>query len=54
MIRLGRTAGSEVTEAMHRHLFVDDDPPPVMPAEPGNSGARGGALPAARRASDVS
>ena len=51
-IRLGEPWVQRIREAMHPHLFVDDDPPPVMLAELGDlGGARGGALLAARRAS---
>jgi glucokinase len=50
-IRLGESWVQRIREAMHPHLFVDDDPPPVMLAELGDlGGARGGALLAARRA----
>jgi glucokinase len=50
-IRLGEPWVQRIREAMHPHLFVDDDPPPVMLAELGDlGGARGGALLAARRA----
>jgi glucokinase len=50
-IRLGEPWVQRIREAMHPHLFVDDDPPPVMLAELGDlGGAHGGALLAARRA----
>ncbi len=40
-----------IREAMNPHLFVNDDPPPVLLAELGDlGGAHGGALLAARRA----
>jgi glucokinase len=50
-IRLGEPWVERIREAMTPHLFVDDDPPPVMLAELGDlGGAHGGALLAARRA----
>jgi glucokinase len=50
-IRLGEDWVQRIREAMLPHLFVDDDPPPVMLAELGDlGGAHGGALLAARRA----
>jgi glucokinase len=50
-IRLGEPWVQRIREAMHPHLFVDDDPPPVLLAELGDlGGAHGGALLAARRA----
>jgi glucokinase len=50
-IRLGEPWVQRIREAMQPHLFVDDDPPPVMLAELGDlGGAHGGALLAARRA----
>jgi glucokinase len=50
-IRLGEPWVQRIRDAMHPHLFVDDDPPPVMLAELGDlGGAHGGALLAARRA----
>ncbi|MDA0166366.1 ROK family protein [Solirubrobacter ginsenosidimutans] len=50
-IRLGEPWVQRIREAMHPHLFVDTDPPPVMLAELGDlGGAHGGALLAARRA----
>src|SRR3954454_15124875 len=49
-IRLGEPWVQRIREAMHPHLFVDDDPPSVMLAELGDlGGAHGGALLAARR-----
>jgi glucokinase len=49
-IRLGEPWVERIREAMTPHLFVDDDPPPVMLAELGDlGGAHGGALLAARR-----
>src|SRR3954471_16866188 len=51
-IRLGEPWVQRIREAMHPHLFVDDNPPAVMLAELGDlGGAHGGALLAARRAS---
>ena len=51
-IRLGEPWVERIREAMLPHLFVDDDPPPVLLAELGDlGGAHGGALLAARRAS---
>src|SRR3954452_23142692 len=50
-IRLGEQWVKRIAEAMLPHLFVDDDPPPVMLAELGDlGGAHGGALLAARLA----
>jgi glucokinase len=50
-IRLGEPWVQRIREAMIPHLFVDDDPPPVLLAELGDlGGAHGGALLAARRA----
>src|SRR3954467_868434 len=50
-IRLGEQWVKRIGEAMLPHLFVDDDPPPVMLAELGDlGGAHGGALPPAPRA----
>jgi len=50
-IRLGEPWVQRIREAMLPHLFVDDDPPPVLLAELGDlGGAHGGALLAARRA----
>ncbi|HEY6887635.1 MAG TPA: ROK family protein [Solirubrobacter sp.] len=50
-IRLGEPWVQRIREAMHPHLFVDSDPPPVLLAELGDlGGAHGGALLAARRA----
>ena len=50
-IRLGEPWVERIREAMLPHLFVDDDPPPVLLAELGDlGGAHGGALLAARRA----
>ena len=50
-IRLGEPWVQRIREAMLPHLFVDDDPPPIMLAELGDlGGAHGGALLAARRA----
>src|SRR3954466_8677930 len=49
-IRLGEHWVERIRDAMLPHLFVDDDPPPVMLAELGDlGGAQGGALLAARR-----
>jgi glucokinase len=49
-IRLGEPWVERIREAMLPHLFVDDDPPPVLLAELGDlGGAHGGALLAARR-----
>ena len=51
-IRLGEPWVARIREAMQPHLFVRDDPPPVMLAVLGDlGGAHGGALLAARRAS---
>jgi glucokinase len=50
-IRLGKPWVKRIREAMVPHLFVDDDPPPILLAELGDlGGAHGGALLAARRA----
>ena len=50
-IRLGEPWVERIREAMLPHLFVDDDPPPVLLASLGDlGGAHGGALLAARRA----
>jgi glucokinase len=50
-IRLGDHWVKKIRKAMLPHLFVDDDPPPVLLAELGDlGGAHGGALLAARRA----
>src|SRR4051812_28381534 len=50
-IRLGEPWVKRIRSAMLPHLFVDDDPPPVLLAELGDlGGAHGGALLAARRA----
>ena len=50
-IRLGEPWVQRIREAMIPHLFVDDDPPPVLLAELGDlGGAHGGALLASRRA----
>jgi glucokinase len=50
-IRLGEPWVERIRVAMLPHLFVDDDPPPVLLAELGDlGGAHGGALLAARRA----
>ena len=50
-IRLGEPWVERIRESMLPHLFVDDDPPPVMLAELGDlGGAHGGALLASRRA----
>src|SRR6185369_15753714 len=50
-IRLGEPWVERIRKAMVPHLFVDDDPPPVLLAELGDlGGAHGGALLAARRA----
>jgi glucokinase len=50
-IRLGEPWVERIRDSMTPHLFVDDDPPPVMLAELGDlGGAHGGALLAARRA----
>ena len=50
-IRMGEEWVDKIREAMMPHLFVDDDPPPVMLAELGDlGGAHGGALLASRRA----
>src|SRR3954463_13418724 len=50
-IRLGEPWVKRIAKAMLPHLFVDDDPPPVLLAELGDlGGAHGGALLAARRA----
>jgi glucokinase len=50
-IRLGEPWVKKIRKAMLPHLFVDDDPPPVLLAELGDlGGAHGGALLAARRA----
>jgi glucokinase len=50
-IRLGEPWVRRIREAMLPHLFVDDDPPPVLLAELGDlGGAHGGALLAVRRA----
>src|SRR3954470_7445816 len=50
-IRLGEPWVKRIRHAMLPHLFVDDDPPPVLLAELGDlGGAHGGALLAARRA----
>jgi glucokinase len=50
-IRLGEPWVQRIREAMLPHLFVDDDPPPVLLAELGDlGGAHGGALLASRRA----
>ena len=50
-IRLGEPWVKKIGHAMLPHLFVDDDPPPVLLAELGDlGGAHGGALLAARRA----
>src|SRR4051812_10105827 len=50
-IRLGEPWVERIRSAMLPHLFVDDDPPPVLLAELGDlGGAHGGALLAARRA----
>jgi glucokinase len=50
-IRLGEPWVQRIRKAMLPHLFVDDDPPPVLLAELGDlGGAHGGALLAARRA----
>jgi glucokinase len=50
-IRLGEPWVERLRHAMKPHLFVDDDPPPVLLAELGDlGGAHGGALLAARRA----
>lgn len=52
-IRLGEPWVERIREAMLPHLFVDDDPPPVLLAELGDlGGAHGGALLAARRVSE--
>jgi glucokinase len=49
-IRLGKPWVERVREAMLPHLFVADDPPPILLAELGDlGGAHGGALLAARR-----
>ena len=51
-IRLGEPWVERIRDAMAPHLFVRDDPPPIMLAELGDlGGAHGGALLAARRAS---
>jgi glucokinase len=50
-IRMGEPWVKKIRKAMLPHLFVDDDPPPVLLAELGDlGGAHGGALLAARRA----
>ena len=50
-IRLGEPWVERIRAAMLPHLFVDNDPPPVLLAELGDlGGAQGGALLAARRA----
>jgi glucokinase len=50
-IRLGEPWVKKIRKAMLPHLFVDDDPPPVLLAELGDlGGAHGGALLAARKA----
>ena len=50
-IRLGAPWVERIREAMMPHLFVSDDPPPVLLAELGDlGGAHGGALLASRRA----
>ena len=50
-IRLGEPWVERIREAMQPHLFVDDDPPPVMLAELGDlGGAHGAALGAPVRA----
>ncbi len=50
-IRLGQPWVNLIRDAMIPHLFVDDNPPPVMLAELGDlGGAHGGALLAARKA----
>jgi glucokinase len=50
-IRLGEPWVERIRAAMLPHLFVDDDPPPILLAELGDlGGAHGGALLAARRA----
>jgi len=49
-IRLGEPWVQRIREAMEPHLFVRDDPPPVLLAQLGDlGGAQGGALLAARR-----
>ncbi len=49
-IRLGEPWVERIRDAMAPHLFVRDDPPPIMLAERGDlGGAHGGALLAARR-----
>jgi glucokinase len=49
-LRLGEPWVAKIRAAMIPHLFVDDDPPPVMLAGLGDlGGAHGGALLAARR-----
>jgi glucokinase len=49
-IRLGEPWVERIRQAMAPHLFVADDPPPVLLAELGDlGGAHGGALLAARR-----
>src|SRR3954470_18884315 len=50
-IRMGEDWVKKIRHAMKPHLFVDDDPPPVLLAELGDlGGAHGGALLASRRA----
>jgi len=50
-VRLGEPWVERIRAAMLPHLFVDNDPPPVLLAELGDlGGAQGGALLAARRA----
>ena len=50
-IRLGEPWVERIRTAMMPHLFVDNDPPPILLAELGDlGGAQGGALLAARRA----
>ena len=49
-IRLGEPWVERIRDAMAPHLFVRDDPPPILLAELGDlGGAHGGALLAARR-----
>ena len=53
-IRLGEPWVERIRDAMAPHLFVRDDPPPIMLAELGDlGGAHGGALLAARRAASL-
>jgi len=51
-IRLGEPYVEKIRQAMLPHLFVDDDPPPILLAQLGDlGGAQGGALLAAKAAS---